>query len=108
MRKGISENQNLNVHYAKQNRHIVDSGNYMEGRSILTADPEMLIEMYAGKAAPIIIDGEWNNRERFEHTEFIGIWKSSDGVKSLPTSRGVIHYSKHGVHIVPARPADYK
>jgi len=96
---------NLNINKQKQNRHICDSPDYIEGRSILTADPETLVDLYAGKGTTIIIDGAWNNKERFTHTDIIGVWKSFDGNITLPTNRGILHYSyKKGVHIVPANP----
>ena len=107
-RKHILASQNLNIHYAKQNHHVLGSGGYIEGRSVLTSDPEMLVRLYAGRGEPIIVNGKWNMRERFEHTEVIGIWKSSSTDETFSTTRGQIHYSKRGVHIVPARPANYE
>ena len=98
----------LVVNWAKQNRHILKSPNYLSGLSVLEVDPEMLVKQYAGRGTPIKMNGVWTNKERFEHTNTIGTWNSSDGQHSLPTKRGVFHYSKtSGIHIVPARPADF-
>jgi len=96
---------NLKVNRPKQDRHLQGSPGYIEGRSILTADPEMLIHLHSGRGTPIIIDGVWSNKERFTHWDVVGIWKSPDGKVSEQTYRGIIHYSqKNGVHIVPAQP----
>ena len=104
IRRHILSNQNLNVHHARQNRHILGSAGYVEGRSILNADPEMLIGLYAGRPEPMIVRGRWNSRERFEHTDIIGTWINEDNTQMVPTNRGVFHYSNNGVHIVPASP----
>jgi hypothetical protein len=99
---------NLGVNHDKQNIHIYGSAEYVAGRSILTAEPEMLIYRYAGRGDAITKNGVWNNREWFEHTSVIGIWNSEDSTESFPTTRGTFHYSKNnGIHIVPARPVDY-
>ena len=99
---------NLKLNKKKQDRHIKDSSYYEEGRSILTADPEILIKLYSGHGTLIIVDGLWSNKERFEHTADIGIWKSYDGKVSMQTNRGILHYSReNGVHVVPARPENY-
>ena len=96
---------NLKVNKSKQGRHIQGSPDYIEGRSILTADPEMLVRLHAGHGTPIIIDGVWSKKERFIHGDIVGIWKSPDGKVSVQTYNGIIHYSrKKGVHIVPAQP----
>ena len=88
----------------KQGRHIVDSQYYVEGRSVLTVNPELLIKLYACKGTPCIDkNGKPSNKEIFIHTEEIGIWKDIEGRQSV-TNRGVIHHSNTGVHIVPARP----
>ena len=59
---------NLRLNKAKQDRHVQGSPSYNERRSILTVDPEMLIKLYTGRGTPIIIDGQWSNKERFVHT----------------------------------------
>lgn len=88
-----------------QNKHIEGSAGYDPSRGTLTADPQALYDMYAGKGRYLATRGnEWNNKERFEHTDIIGTYRSTKGI-DLPTKRGIIHYSKRkGWHIVPARP----
>ena len=97
----------LVINWDKQGKHIKGHRNYIEGRSILTADPELLLKRYAGKGRKIIVDNEWPNKERFSHTETIGIWKTKNGEVAKPTKNGIFHYSKReSVHIVPADPND--
>ena len=96
---------NLDINWSKQNRHLLGTTEYIHGRSVLTADPEMLLARYLGFGEPIVVNGVWIGKERFTHTDFIGEWKSKDGNASESTKNGVIHYSKlNGVHIVPALP----
>lgn len=92
------------VDWDKQGKHILEHNNYIEGRSILSADPEMLVSLYAGKSKRQIDNGgNFKNRETFIHSDEIGIWKDEQG-RCSETNRGTIHYSKKGVHIVPSRP----
>jgi len=99
---------NLAIYRIKQNRHIQNSAGYIDGRSILTVEPEILVDLYAGKGNPFINEGAWNNKERFTHIDIIGIWKAPDGKTSLATKNGMLHYSpQKGVHIVPAHPNNH-
>jgi len=95
----------LTVNSVAQNRHVQESPNFDASRGTLTADPQALIDLYAGKGAPIRTRrGEWNQRERFAHTEIIGMWRDKAD-NELPTNRGIIHYTKtKGAHIVPSNP----
>jgi phage putative head morphogenesis protein, SPP1 gp7 family len=100
----ILNNYPLTIHRGRQDKHIVGTNNYKEGNSILTADPDELIKLYAGKSRPIPDSkGEWTERERFVHTDYIGKYLTKKG-DSFDTKVGLIHYSKKGVHIVPAKP----
>jgi len=95
---------NLKINFARQGRHIEDSEYYLEGRSILEANPQMLIDLYSGKGEMLFKNGAWLSRERFEHTDYIGVCKFLDGT-SVRTKRGIIHYSKtKGLHVVPSQP----
>lgn len=101
----IRKDYPLIVNAAKQNKHIRGTSNFDPTRSELTADPEELIKLYAGKSEPVMPkSGKWNQKERFVHTSIIGIWRDLAGNEVL-TSRGMIHYSpKKGLHIVPSEP----
>lgn len=99
--------KNVKLEWDKQNKHIVGKHNYEPGKSIIEhADPESLITKFAGKGKPINKDlpGNPNYRELIDFGEHIGIWKDKEGLISLPTTKGHIHYSKRGAHIIPAHP----
>lgn len=107
--KDIKNNYNLSVNQGQQDKHIPGANNYIEGRSILTADPEKLIDMYAGKGFFFRKrNGEWKERTWFKHSDIIGLYITPNG-RSVETSNGIIHYSKRkGLHVVPANPkGDY-
>ncbi len=100
----IKKDYPLTVNKGQQDKHIIGTNNYIEGRSTLEANPQSLIDLYAGKANPIQArNGEWSKRERFIHTDYIGecVLQNGDIIK---TKSGIIHYSKKGLHIVPAKP----
>lgn len=101
----IKKSYPLTVNTGMQNKHIRGANNFDDTRSELTADPEELIKLYAGKSEPRQAkNGEWNHKEHFVHTSEIGIWRDLEG-HEVPTTAGMIHYSKKkGVHIVPMRP----
>lgn len=91
------------IHADKQGKHVPGHKNYIPGKSVLhlsIVEAQRLVEEYAGS-------GRWRepNREAVDFGQNIGTWVSPDGEDRLPTSRGIIHYSKTGCHIVPARPA---
>lgn len=49
-------------------------------------------------------------RERIEFSEVIGdfaLVKEDGLVEFIPTTRGILHYSKEGVHLVPSAPKDF-
>lgn len=92
------------LHADAQGKHIPGHRNYEPdaGRSIFRgslAHAQALIDEFAGT-------GTWrgDNRETVDFGEVIGTWVSPDGSQRLPTSRGTIHYGKHGAHIVPSQP----
>lgn len=101
----IRKNYPLKLNEGMQNKHIRDNRNFDPSRSELTADPQELIRLYAGKSMPQMSkSGAWNQKERFSHTSEIGIWRGLSGQEAA-TKEGIIHYSKKkGLHIVPAQP----
>lgn len=96
----------LNIDVAKQGKHILGHPNYIPGKSILThPDPQDLINRFAGNGQPLKgTFGQPGFKERVDFGEIIGEYLDpSTGVATL-TSKGILHYSQAGVHIVPARP----
>lgn len=92
----------LTVNRDKQNRHDETSKNYKEGRSRVSLSLEecqSLINKFAGKGIP-----KGNDKEVVDFGRVIGYYvDNKTGMKYL-TTRGTIHYSKTGTHIVPGHP----
>lgn len=90
------------IHADRQGKHIPGHRNYIPSRSVLRlsiAEAQQLVEEYAGT-------GKWKgtNKKLIEFGTIIGTWVKDDGLERAPTTRGFIHYSKTGCHIVPSRP----
>ena len=107
----LGRNSNLFIHWDKQGKHIEAHSNYNPNlnRSILTSNAQMLLELYAGKGEAYENGEGFNQRERFVHFDIIGFWINKNGTMKIPTTSGIIHYSKDGgAHIVPAKPQAFK
>jgi RHS repeat-associated protein len=92
------------IHMGKQGKHIPGHSNYIEGRSILRADPERLAAR-AGTGEPVgrISRGQPGFKERVDFGDVIGDFVE-EGV-AMPTTKGIITYAADGtIHIVPVRP----
>ena len=62
-----------------------------------------LLNRFSGKGVMIAPE-----RERVDFGKIIGYYvDKTTGIK-YPTTMGLIHYSKKGSHIVPAKPKNYK
>ena len=88
----------------KQGKHIPSHKNYKPGKSFLTIsmnEVQSFVNTYSGKGNPI-----GNNKERVDFGKVIGKYIDPDTGKSYDTTIGIIHYSKTGTHIVPARPKE--
>lgn len=102
--------KNVNIVWDDQNKHIPGKHNYLEGRSIFEhKDPESLIRKYAGTGiSKRGILGDPGYVELVDFEEYIGIWKCKNNKKpAAQTTKGKIHYSKKGAHIVPEHPDVY-
>lgn len=95
------------IQWDKQNKHIPGKHNYEPGKSIFEhKDAQSLVNRFGGSGMPINNEfpGTGNYREIVDFKENIGIWKNKEGTLSLPTTKGTIHYSKNGAHIIPTHP----
>lgn len=100
----ISHNKNLCEN--KQERHIVGSQNYIAGRSIFTGtldDARELLKEFVGKGVLIS-----TGKERVDFEKVIGYYVDKVTGEKYATTIGIIHTSKKGSHIVPARPINNK
>jgi hypothetical protein len=71
------------------------------GRSPLThSDPQGLLDAFSGKGEPVgkVPRGQPGFKERVNFGQKIG------EINGQSTTKGIIHYSKTGAHIVPANP----
>jgi hypothetical protein len=97
------------IHPGKQGKHQPDHPNFRSDRSVLThGDPQALLNRGNGKGTPIPGTGKFDapgSRERFDFGETIGVYVNEHVRR--PTTIGIIHHSKSGAHIVPARPAGF-
>ena len=93
------------IQSVKQNRHIIGTAEYIEGRSILSANADNLLAEFGGKGMPRTgnLDKVLINQEFVDCGRVIGIFKDKNGVV-VNTSKIIIKYSKNGAHIVPSRP----
>ena len=97
------------IHRGAQNKHDLTSKGYIKGRSATThPDVDALHDAHRGYGEPVdpnIPRGKRGFRERFDTGgAIVGIYRDRDTGIETPTTRGTIHYSKHGAHIVPAPP----
>lgn len=96
----------LEINHEKQARHLLGEG-YIEGRSYFTVSQEKLEEILKSKysTGELQFDyktGNWKHKEVITIDEDIGICIDRKGNKSS-TNRFTVHYSKTGVHLVPAK-----
>ena len=101
-------NVNKTINQGKQDKHILGSNNYIEGRSYLTISKEKaqeLVNQYAGKGVKSFDkNGKWDKKEIITLDEEIGVVKNK--YKEMKTNSFKIHYSKTGTYIVPYRKGD--
>jgi hypothetical protein len=79
----------------------VKAGQKVSVMTISDDDVQGLVSRYSGKGHIRIVKGQI--RETFEHTSTIGTYVGRTG-ESFETTRGTIHYSKTGTHVVPSLP----
>ena len=98
----------------QQNKHIEGERNYenlVKGGSTpsIPTDPgpQGLLDAGAHTGTQVgnmgIPVGQPGSKEVVDFGKIIGIWKDLNG-NSAPTTKGMIHYSSRGAHIIPARP----
>lgn len=103
---GKTNPKGVKVNSGQQDKHIPGTNNYKReiaygrNKSVLTADPQELLDHYAGTGQKL-----GTNKERVNFGRIIGQYYDTETGKYVDTTNGIIHYdSKGGAHIVPARP----
>jgi len=107
LRRGRKGAGGLKIHAGQQGKHIRGHNNYVprRRRSVLTKDPSELARR-AGTGHPVnkVPRGQPGFKERVDFGEVIGEYINPATGIAVPTTKGIIHYGKNGIHIVPARP----
>lgn len=97
----------LAVNKNKQNRHIVGSKDYIDGKSYMYGDIESiqrLVDDLHGTGELVYKpNGEWNNKEKVVADKKIGVNVDIETGDKSETSKATLHYSKTGTHIVPRK-----
>lgn len=93
-----------------QNKHIVGSKGYQEGRSYIYGDlrtAQDIVNQRAGTGEIRLNDhGEWNKKEFVTLDHDIGVYINPQSGERYSTNTVSIHYGKKGTHVVPARRKD--
>ncbi|GAB1344716.1 polymorphic toxin type 50 domain-containing protein [Gemmatimonas sp.] len=91
------------IEMGKQGKHIPNHNNYQQGKSIFAhGDPQGLLDKFAGTGQRIVGTVGGPGKERVDFGQVIG-QVNVNGVMTN-TTRGIIHYSNKGAHIVPRNP----
>ena len=103
---------NTKIHWGKQDGHMPDTQTDPERSTVTVPRDELqkVIDEHAGKGDPVNKEppGKPGYRERIDLGDReLGTFSDRDSNVRVPTTRGIIHYGKKGVHIVPSRPRGY-
>lgn len=90
------------IHFGRQAKHLPGQSNYDPSRSTITIGIQQLQHLVELKAGT----GTWftSGCEIVDFDVQIGTYRDRRSGKELPTTRGAIHYSSTGAHVVPAIP----
>ena len=95
------------VNVQKQNRHILGSPGYIEGRSYIYGDVETaqaLVDRYHGTGTLVLSKKQkWTNKEVVETNSVIGCVVDPSSGEISGTDRITIHYSLTGTHVIPTK-----
>ncbi|MBU9843530.1 polymorphic toxin type 50 domain-containing protein, partial [Rahnella ecdela] len=107
----INSKSSFIIEQSKQNKHIPGTNEYKIAsesglnKSILSVSPySLLSEIGSGVQVGNLSVGMPGSKERIDFIIIIGNYIERDTGVAVPTSKGIVHYSKKGVHIVPSRP----
>ena len=95
------------VHFGKQEKHLPGRPGHDTTKSLLSIGIEEIQRLIEEKAGT----GRWqakSNREVVDFRKVIGQYRPIGGGDPIETTRGTIHYSKTGAHLVPASPKPKK
>ena len=104
---------NLEIEISKQNKHLENTNEYKvsltngQQKSIITVSLDSL-KGYVGTGQQVgkTEIGLPGSKERVNFNKNIGIYIDPVTGNQTPTTMGIIHYSKNGYHVVPAKPKE--
>ena len=104
---------NLEIEISKQNKHLENTNEYKvslangQQKSIITVSLDSL-KGYVGTGQQVgkTEIGLPGSKERVNFNKNIGIYIDPVTGDRTPTTMGIIHYSKNGYHVVPAKPKE--
>ena len=104
---------NLEIEISKQNKHLENTNEYKvslangQQKSIITVSLDSL-KGYVGTGQQVgkTEIGLPSSKERVNFNKNIGIYIDPVTGDRTPTTMGIIHYSKNGYHVVPAKPKE--
>lgn len=91
------------VHFGRQAKHMPGQTNYDPTKSTITisiVEVQVLLEHHAGTGYRF----RNSNKEIVDFGVTIGVYRPDNSDAPSATRFGIIHYSEHGAHIVPANP----
>lgn len=94
------------LHFGRQAKHMPGQPNHDRAKSTITISLPELQELVERKAGT----GRWYppNREVVEFGVVIGSFRAGPNGTDQWTTRGTIHYSRAGSHVVPAQPSKFR
>ncbi|KDF47155.1 hemagglutinin repeat-containing protein [Enterobacter kobei] len=101
------------INKGQQNKHLPGTNEYKIAseaglnKSVLTVAPDSLLpKLGTGQQVGNTPVGAPGSKERINYGQNIGNYIDPQTGVSTPTTNGIVHYGKNGVHIVPARPSE--
>lgn len=97
------------INQGQQNKHVPVTNEYKIAseaglnKSVLTVQPDSLLsKLGTGQQVGNMSIGTPGSKERINYGKVIGNYIDPQTGVSTPTTNGIVHYGRNGVHIVPA------
>ncbi|WP_418264582.1 RHS repeat-associated core domain-containing protein [Flavobacterium faecale] len=102
--KAQAKATNVEIDMGNQGKHLLDHNNYMDGRSILDANPHTLLEnVQSGNIKSLQTIN--SVKTRIDFGTGIGTFRDINlGGAASQTTKAIMITGKNGVHFVPSRP----
>ncbi|EFC6552600.1 MULTISPECIES: polymorphic toxin type 50 domain-containing protein [Enterobacteriaceae] len=101
------------INQGQQNKHVPGANEYKIAseaglnKSVLTVQPDSLLsKLGTGQQVGNTAIGTPGSKESINYGKVIGNYIDPQTGVSTPTTNGIVHYGRNGVHIVPARPTE--